>query len=87
MSTLQPHDLILKRQDRGGRTEYLLYQYDGSPALKQVDGPWGSEADFASSLGNATPLKPNRAPMFTPGNVGVSEHPAFYRSLRKPGTS
>ena len=33
------------RQDRGGRTEYRLYQYDGSPALKQVDGPWSSEAE------------------------------------------
>ena len=45
MSTLQPRDLILKRQDRGDHTEYLLYQYDGSPALKQVGGPWRSEAE------------------------------------------
>ena len=45
MSTLRPHDLILKRQDRTDRTEYLLYQYDGSTALKQVDGPWRSEAE------------------------------------------
>ena len=45
MSTLQPRDLILKRQDRRDRTDYRLYQYDGSPALRQVDGPWRSEAE------------------------------------------
>ena len=45
MSTLQPRDLILKRQGRGDRTEYLLYQYDGTLALKQIDGPWRSEAE------------------------------------------
>jgi len=45
MSTLQPRDLILKRQDVGDRAEYLLYQYDGSPALKQVGGPRHTEAE------------------------------------------
>ena len=45
MSTLQPRDLILKRQDRADRTEYLLYQYDGTLLLKQVGGPWSSEAE------------------------------------------
>ena len=45
MSTLQPRDLVLKRQDRRDRTEYLLYQYDGSTVLKQVGGPWSSEAE------------------------------------------
>ena len=42
---MQPRDLILKRQDRAGHTDCRLYQYDGSPALKQVDGPWNSEAE------------------------------------------
>ena len=42
---MQPNDLILKRQTRAGRPEYVLYQYDGSPTLKQVDGPWSDEAE------------------------------------------
>ncbi len=45
MSTLQPRDLILKRQDRRDRTDYRLYQYDGSTTLRQVDGPWRDEAE------------------------------------------
>jgi hypothetical protein len=45
MSALQPRDLILKRHDRRDRSKYLLYQYDGSTALKQVGGLWRSEAE------------------------------------------
>lgn len=41
---MQTHDLILKREGpRPGAIEYVLYQYDGTPALKKVDGPWTDE--------------------------------------------
>jgi hypothetical protein len=37
---MQPHDLILKREGN----EYLLYEYNGTSVLTQVDGPWTDEA-------------------------------------------
>ena len=42
---MQTNDFILKRQCHRGRTEYVLYQYDGTTVLKRVDGPWIDEHD------------------------------------------